>query len=159
VRSILKESEFVAISADQVYFARNDLGSRSARHPDGSDDKTKSDKYQTGNRYENDSGQAYGFHGHPFKAEVLNRLSHTSSALGISDVHWSTTAQPTEIPTARDRRMTIARRERQNHAWQRRRECGPSWRAVVNPYADLARKSLTSTHRQPSKFFSANVHS
>jgi hypothetical protein len=68
VRSILNESEFVTIYADFSYFAGNDLGSHSATPPDGSDDKTESDKNQTRNRNENESGQSYGFHGHPHKA-------------------------------------------------------------------------------------------
>jgi hypothetical protein len=65
MKSMLNESEFVAIYADFSYFSRSDLGSHRATHPDGSYYKTKSDESQARNRYENESSQAYGFHGHP----------------------------------------------------------------------------------------------
>jgi hypothetical protein len=109
VRSILNESEFVTVSADFGHFARNDLGNRSATHPYGSDDKSNSDESQARNRYENEAGQSYGFHGHPSMVEVPTRLSHRvlrakyAVTLGISDVHWSTTAEPMVKPTAQDR--------------------------------------------------------
>ena len=57
-RSILNESEFVAIYADFGDFAGDDLGSHGATPPDGSDDKTNSDQNQTRNRNENESSQA-----------------------------------------------------------------------------------------------------